>query len=95
MNQKFNKALYLLDKGEYDKAMELLKAAFDEVDNIYEKLEIKSCIMEAHYELEEFEKTKECIKFILNNTSEYDDSEPRETALEIANEMGCNIKDFE
>ena len=30
----------------------------------------------------------------LNNTSEYDDSAPRETALEIAEEMGHNIKDF-
>ena len=83
-----------MDKGEYDRAIELLKEAFDEVDNIYEKLEIKSCTMEAYYELKEYEKTKECIMFIINNTSEYDDSEPRETALEIANEMGCNIKDF-
>ena len=95
MNQKFNKALYLLDKGKYNEGLELLKVAFDEVDNKFEKLEIKSCTMEVYYELEEFEKVKECIKYILNNTSEYDDSAPRETALEIAEEMGCNLKDFE
>lgn len=59
MNQKFNKALYLLDKGKYNDGLELLKAAFDEVDNTYEKLEIKSCTMEVYYELKEFEKTKE------------------------------------
>ncbi|MDE7322250.1 MAG: hypothetical protein K2N73_05875 [Lachnospiraceae bacterium] len=95
MNQKFNKALYLLDKGRYDEGLGLLKAAFDEVDNIFEKLEIKACIMEVFYELEEFEKTKECIKYIIDNTSEDDESDPRETALEIAEEMGCTIKDFE
>lgn len=66
MNQKFNKALYLLDKGKYNDGLELLKAAFDEVDNTYEKLEIKSCTMEVYYELKEFEKAKECIKYILN-----------------------------
>lgn len=95
MNPKFNKALYFLDKGKYNDGLELLKSAFDEAENIYEKLEIKSCTMEVYYELEEFEKAKECIKYILNNTSEYDDSAPRETALEIAEEMGCNLKDFE
>ncbi len=95
MNPKFNKALYCLDKGKCNEGLELLKAAFDEVDNKLEKLEIKSCTMEVYYELEEFEKVKECIKYIINNTSEYDDSAPRETALEIAEEMGCNLKDFE
>lgn len=94
MNQKFNKALYLLDKGKYDKAIELLKTAFDEVDNIYEKLEIKACTMEVYYELEDIEKTKECIKFIIDSTSE-NDSNPREIALEIANEIGYNIKDLQ
>lgn len=48
MNQKFNKALYFLDKGKYNDGLELLKAAFDEVDNIYEKLNIKSCTMEVY-----------------------------------------------
>lgn len=95
INQKFNKVLYLLDKEKYNDGLKLLKAAFDEVENIYEKLEIKSCTMEVYYELKEFEKARECIKYILNNTSENDDSAPRETALEIAEEMGCNLKDFE
>ncbi len=91
MNQKFNKALYLLDKEEYDRAIVLLKEAFDEAESIYEKLEIQSCTMEVYYELEELEKTKECIRFIMENTSEDDDSEPREIAMEIANEMGNGL----
>lgn len=91
MNQKFNKALYLLDMGKYDRAIELLKTAFDEVNNIYEKLEIKACTMEVYYELEDFEKTKECIKFIIDNATEDNGSNARETALEIANEIGYNI----
>ena len=91
MNQKFNKALYLLDMGKYDRAIELLKTAFDEVNNIYEKLEIKACTMEVYYELEDFEKTKECIKFIIDNATEDNGSNARETALEIANDIGYNI----
>lgn len=87
MNQKFNKALYLLDKGKFDRAIELLITAFDETDNMYEKLEIKACTMEVYYELEKLEQVKECIKYIMDNTSEYDDSNPRETALEIAQEI--------
>lgn len=87
MNQKFNKALYLLDKGKFDRAIELLITAFDETDNMYEKLEIKACTMEVYYELEQLEQVKECIKYIMDNTSEYDDSNPRETALEIAQEI--------
>lgn len=87
MNQKFNKALYLLDKGKFDRAIELLITAFDETYNMYEKLEIKACTMEVYYELEQLEQVKECIKYIMDNTSEYDDSNPRETALEIAQEI--------
>ncbi len=58
MNQKFNKALYLLDKGKYNDGLELLKAAFDEVDNTYEKLEIKSCTMEVYYELKNLKRQR-------------------------------------
>lgn len=87
MNIKFNKALFYLDKGKYEEGLELLYKAFEEEDNIYEKLEIKSCIMEVLYEMEEYEKVKECMEYIFQHTSEYDDSRPREIAEEIREEM--------
>lgn len=87
MNIKFSKALFYLDKGKYEEGLELLYKAFEEEDNIYEKLEIKSCMMEVLYEMEEYEKVKECMKYIFQHTSEYDDSRPREIAKEIREEM--------
>lgn len=87
MNIKFNKALFYLDKGKYEEGLELLYKAFEEEDNIYEKLEIKSCMMEVLYEMEEYEKVKECMEYIFQHTSEYDDSRPREIAKEIREEM--------
>ena len=43
--------------------------------------------MEVLYEMEEFDKVRECIDFILQNTDEYDDSRPREFAEDILEEM--------
>lgn len=87
MNRKFNKALYLLDQGKYDEGLELLETAFEQEDNLLWKLEIKCCMMEVLYEMEEYEKVRECIDFILQNTDEYDDSRPREFAEDILEEM--------
>lgn len=92
-NGKFYKALYLLDQGKYDEGLELLKKAFEQEENLYEKLEIKSCMMEVLYEMEEYEKVRECIDYIIQNTDtdEYDDCRPLEIAEEIQrkmNEMG-------
>lgn len=87
MNNKFNKALFYLDKGKYEEGLELLEKAFEEEENIYEKLEIKSCMMEVFYEMEEYEKVNKCMEYIFQHTSEYDDSRPREIAEEIKEEM--------
>lgn len=87
MNIKFNKALYLLDKGKYNEGLELLKTAFEEEKNLYERLEIKSCMMEVLYEMEEYEKVKQCIQYILEHTNEEDDSRARQIAIEIGEEL--------
>lgn len=65
MNNKFNKALFYLDKGKYEEGLELLYKAFEEEDNIYEKLEIKSCMMEVLYEMEEYENIKKSMEYII------------------------------
>lgn len=87
MNNKFSKALFYLDKGKYEEGLDLLEKAFEEDENIYEKLEIKSCMMEVFYEMEEYEKVNKCMEYIFEHTSEYDDSRPREIAKEIKEEM--------
>lgn len=87
MNAKFNKALYLLDQGKYDEGLEYLETAFEQERNLYWKLEIKSCMMEVFYEMEEYEKVRECMDFIFQNTDEYDDFLPRKIAKEILEEM--------
>lgn len=87
MNIKFNKALFILDKGKYEEGLKLLEKAFEEEENLYERLEIKSCMMEVLYEMKKYEEVRKCIKYILQNTSEYDDWRAREIAIELKKEM--------
>lgn len=87
MNIKFNKALYLLDKGKREEGLKLLQTSFEEAVNSYEQLEIKTCMMEVLYELKEYEKVQECIEYILECTSEAQHSRARKIAMEIRKEL--------
>lgn len=83
MNLKFNKALYLLDRGKYKEAEKNLCMAIDECNNPMELLEIKSCYAEFLHEMKRYEESMAYVNYILEHTDEYEDSFPRETAVEI------------
>ena len=84
MNGKFNHALYLLDKGEYDKAEICLRDAIAESDNKFEQVQIRCCYAELLMELERYSEALENAEYILANTDEYgDNDQERTTALEI------------
>ena len=84
MNGKFNHALYLLDKGEYDKAELCLRDAIAESDNEFEQLQIRCCYAELLMELERYSEALEHSEYILSHTDEYTDNEQeRKTAQEI------------
>ena len=84
MNGKFNHALYLLDKGEYDKAELCLRDAISESDNAFEQMQIRCCYAELLMEQERYSEALENAQYILANTDEYtDNSQERATAQEI------------
>lgn len=84
MNGKFNHALYLLDKGEYDKAELCLRDAIAESDNMFEQIQIRCCYAELLMELDRYSEALENVEYILANTDEYSDNEQeRVTAQEI------------
>ncbi|MBE6902386.1 MAG: hypothetical protein E7478_07910 [Ruminococcaceae bacterium] len=84
MNGKFNHALYLLDKGEYDKAEICLRDAISESDNAFEVIQIRCCYAELLMEQERYSEAMENVEYILSNTDEYsDNSQERATAQEI------------
>ena len=84
MNAKFNNALYLLDKGEYDKGEQCLCDAIAECENTFELIQMKCCYAELLMELERYSEAMENVDYILSNTDEYsDNSQERATAQEI------------
>ncbi len=84
MNGKFNHALYLLDKGEYDKAEVCLRDAIGESENEFEQIQIRCCYAELLMELERYSEALEMAEYILSNTDEYtDNAQERATAQEI------------
>ena len=82
---KFNKALYQLDKGQFEEAEEnILQAIREEAGNMYELIQIKCCYAEVLAGLERYKEAMECVEFILDNTDEYSDNGgERQTALEL------------
>ena len=46
MNIKFQKALFMLDKGQFEKAEILLQESFEESKSDYEKIQITACYAE-------------------------------------------------
>lgn len=86
MNKNFFKALFLLDKGEYDSGEELLKRAISECDNQVELIGMKACYAELLCELERYDEALECADYIIDNAQfaeENDCTEELETAEEI------------
>lgn len=83
MNVSFSKALYQLDKGEFEEAEKNICKAIEECTNKYELIQIKCCYAEMLCELERYEEALEYVIYILDNTDEYDEGIERETALEI------------
>ena len=83
MNQKFMKALMLLDRGKYDKGEESLKAAISESDNPVELIQMNACYAELLCELERFEESLVCTDYVIENAENYDCIQELETAREI------------
>lgn len=50
MNMHFNKALYFLGRGDFEKGEKLIGQALNECTNKLEMIQIKSCYMEVLYE---------------------------------------------
>lgn len=82
MNMKFNKALYMLDMGKYDKGEELLKEAIQEIENPYELVQVKTCYAELLYEEDRQEEALSLVEELLCE-DEYLSSEDRERLLEM------------
>lgn len=62
MNLLFNKALYKLDKGDYESGKKLIEEALETETNEYELCGILSCYVELLYELEEYDEIPRFIK---------------------------------
>ena len=92
MNQKFNKALYLLDMGKYEEGEENLRMAIKECENPFELAQIKSCYAELLYEMERYEEAMGYVDDILESTSEYDDNDARETAIELKTSIEIELR---
>ena len=87
MNIYFNKALYLLDKGKYEEGEKMLNKAIETCNERYEMIQIKACYAELLYEMDKIEEAKECIYYVLDNTSQEECLFERETVSEILNEI--------
>ena len=83
MNQKFMKALMLLDRGKYNKAEENLKAAISESNNPIELIQMNSCYAGLLCELERFDESLVCADYVIENAENYDCIQELETVCEI------------
>ena len=92
MNQKFNKALYLLDMGKYEEGEENLRMAIEECENPFELAQIKSCYAELLCEMERYEEAMGYVDDVLESTNEYDDNDARETAMDIKTNIEIGLK---
>ena len=88
MNQKFMKALMLLDREEYERAKETLNNAIAECDNIYELIPMKACLAELMCQLGRYSEALNCADFITDNSEaavNYDLLHELDIAAEIKN----------
>lgn len=88
MNQLFNKALYLLDSGEYEKGEEELKKAIQtSADDLYELVEIKACYAELLYQTNRYDEAMVLIEEVLDSGDEYSFCEEKDMVKEIKQQM--------
>lgn len=83
MKSAIEKAALLIAEEKYEEAVKLLGEVKKEQNEIQKRLEIELNLMRAYYELEEIDKVKECVAFILDNTSQSDNSQARITAVKM------------
>lgn len=83
MNQSFNKALYLLDQGDYERGEEELKKAIQSNTDPYEIAGIKACYAELLYEENRYKEAMVYIEKVLNLEEEYLFSEEKDIVLEL------------
>ena len=82
MNIKFQKALFMLDKGQFEKSEILLQESFEET----------ACYAEFLFETERFGEAFEKAIYILENTDEYENGCERETAKNIIKKIDLERK---
>lgn len=88
MNQKFMKALMLLDREEYERAEETLNNAIAECDRIYELIPMKECYAELMCDLGRYSEALDSANFITDNSEaavNYDLIHELDAAVEIKN----------
>ena len=83
MNQSFDKALYLLDQGDYERGEEELKKAILDITDPYEIAGVKACYAELLYEENRYEEAMVYIEEVLNLEEEYLFSEEKDIVLEL------------
>lgn len=84
MNQSFNKALYLLDKGEYEKGEGMIKKAIlESVDDLYDLVEIKTCYADLLYNMNRLDESLLLIEEVLATGDEYSFCDEKEMAEEL------------
>lgn len=83
MNQSFNKALYLLDLGDYERGEVELKKAIQSNTDPYEIAGIKACYAQLLYEEKRYEESKIYIEEVLNIEDRYLFSEEKDMMLEL------------
>jgi tetratricopeptide (TPR) repeat protein len=72
MNQSFNKALYLLDRGEFEKGEKMINRAIEEsVDDLYDLVEIKTCYADLLYQMNRLDESLVLIDEVLATGDEY------------------------
>lgn len=91
MNSFFNKALYCLDKENYEEGENLLKKAIETCNNSYEIIQIQACYAEVLYEMNKIKEAEECISYVLENSSQEKYSYEREIVCEILEKIRGNI----
>lgn len=96
MNLSFQKALFLLDQGDYERGEELLQKAIQTVTDPYEVAGIKVCYAQLLYEEERYEEAMIYVEEVLNIEEKYLFSEEKDHALELRKKMlgehSCNLE---
>ena len=86
------RVLFMLDKGQFEKAEILLQESFEESKGDYEKIQITACYAELLFETERFDQAYEKAVYILENTDEYENDCERETAKNIIKKIDLERK---